>query len=599
MEESIARVQETLGVELRAVYRAGVDHALREMEARFAAMRAEIAQRSQAWDREKSEILSAIAALQQHAHANPQSMSRERRDMMIATAGGNGNNTAGIASPFAPTSSASPSPQLLLSSELRMHSDSFSGADHHPVLPHHTLQRPVARRAAGGLSSIVKVNVGGQVFHSRRSTLCSIPGSFLEALFSGRHEEEVDEAGCIFIDRDPQYFGIILNWLRDPSSPRSLPLKDTAFLHELAFYGLEDVLLGDTREEEETQAKAPPCLYVVGASSPAERYNPERNVWDPLAEMQERRSGAAYCWLHSKLYALGGCDRTMSFNSVERYDPKRNLWVPLEPMHMRRHSMGVAVLGGKLYVVAGLDHDTPLGSAERYDPATRTWELLPGLRACRGKAACAVLNTRLYVLGGCDRGDDGTSSPLNAVERFNEERRCWEPVCAMGQARYDFAAAVMQGKLYAVGGLASSSTQSVLASVECYDPQRDAWEGVAAMTERRFALACCASIHNQLYAAGGSNPCALETVERYDLATDTWELLPPMHQPRHFFTAAVFQNRLFIVGGMWYRRDKRSQRVGGSTLVNTVEVYDPEDGSWASLPTTNSPRSGGTCVVST
>lgn len=63
-------------------------------------------------------------------------------------------------------------------------------------------------------SDIVNLNVGGQKFSTSRQTLCSVPDSFFSSLISGRIPTCRDEQGYIFIDRDPKYFSIILNFLR-------------------------------------------------------------------------------------------------------------------------------------------------------------------------------------------------------------------------------------------------------------------------------------------------------------------------------------------------------------------------------------------------
>ena len=47
----------------------------------------------------------------------------------------------------------------------------------------------------------------------------------------------------------------------------------------------------------------------------------------------------------------------------------------------------------------------------------------------------------------------------------------------MAEARYDHAVAVLDGKLYAVGGL--NDDGGILSSVERYDPATNAWEEVA------------------------------------------------------------------------------------------------------------------------
>jgi len=65
----------------------------------------------------------------------------------------------------------------------------------------------------------VHLNVGGEHFTTTTSTLCSIEGTMLSAMFSGRHSLSRDNEGRHFIDRDPQYFKVILNYLRDTNSP--------------------------------------------------------------------------------------------------------------------------------------------------------------------------------------------------------------------------------------------------------------------------------------------------------------------------------------------------------------------------------------------
>ncbi|RNA21503.1 BTB POZ domain-containing KCTD3 [Brachionus plicatilis] len=63
-------------------------------------------------------------------------------------------------------------------------------------------------------SDIINLNVGGQKFSTSRQTLCSVPDSFFSSLMSGRIPSCRDEQGYIFIDRDPKYFCLILNFLR-------------------------------------------------------------------------------------------------------------------------------------------------------------------------------------------------------------------------------------------------------------------------------------------------------------------------------------------------------------------------------------------------
>ena len=65
-------------------------------------------------------------------------------------------------------------------------------------------------------NDIIHLNVGGQKMSTKRSTLCQVEGSLLASMFSGRWEDglERDKDGCIFFDFNPQYFSLILDYLR-------------------------------------------------------------------------------------------------------------------------------------------------------------------------------------------------------------------------------------------------------------------------------------------------------------------------------------------------------------------------------------------------
>ena len=55
----------------------------------------------------------------------------------------------------------------------------------------------------------------------------------------------------------------------------------------------------------------------------------------------------------------------------------------------------------------------------------------------------------------------------------------------MGEARDGLAVTVLDGKLYAVGGLGGAG-YNALSSVERYDPAVGAWEAVAPLTAARM-----------------------------------------------------------------------------------------------------------------
>lgn len=68
-------------------------------------------------------------------------------------------------------------------------------------------------------------------------TLTWVPDTFFTALLSGRIPTVRDETGAIFIDRDPNLFGLILNFLRT----RDIDLNNVnirALRHECDYFGI-------------------------------------------------------------------------------------------------------------------------------------------------------------------------------------------------------------------------------------------------------------------------------------------------------------------------------------------------------------------------
>uniref|UniRef100_A0A8C6YKJ8 BTB/POZ domain-containing protein KCTD3 n=1 Tax=Naja naja TaxID=35670 RepID=A0A8C6YKJ8_NAJNA len=78
-------------------------------------------------------------------------------------------------------------------------------------------------------------------FCTSRQTLAWVPDSFFSSLLSGRISSLRDESGAIFIDRDPDLFAHILNFLRC----KELDLRGSdvsLLLHEAQFYGITPLI---------------------------------------------------------------------------------------------------------------------------------------------------------------------------------------------------------------------------------------------------------------------------------------------------------------------------------------------------------------------
>jgi len=139
----------------------------------------------------------------------------------------------------------------------------------------------------------VLLNVGGRNFETSLDTLRSIPGTYLESMFSGRHEiTQSDAKGRYFIDRSGKHFQLILNYLRDSGTVKVITSDMTAgqmkaFMVEAGFYGLLDhmmpyhaqevigesllrraCLTGTRREQQTAVAQVGALVFEIGSTTP-------------------------------------------------------------------------------------------------------------------------------------------------------------------------------------------------------------------------------------------------------------------------------------------------------------------------------------------
>ena len=272
-------------------------------------------------------------------------------------------------------------------------------------------------------------------------------------------------------------------------------------------------------------------IYAIGGLgvslnrlSTVEVYDSSSNSWSTMASMPTARDGLAAAAVNGKIYAIGGvaADNSTLLNTVEVYDPSSNSWTtsnstagglpgPVAPMPTARWALAAAVVNGKVYAIGGFDFaGNVLSAVEVYDPSSNSWTTSPGavppMPTPRGGLAAAAVNGKIYAIGGV--------GALNTVEVYDPSTNSWSTAfSSMPTARDVLAAAVVNGKIYAIGGI-TTNNQS-LNTVEVYDPSTNSWSAVASMPTARLELAA-ADASGFIYAVGGFNSnVILNTTEQY------------------------------------------------------------------------------------
>mmetsp|Transcript_36941 Transcript_36941/g.73100 ORF Transcript_36941/g.73100 Transcript_36941/m.73100 type:complete len:618 (-) Transcript_36941:27-1880(-) len=366
----------------------------------------------------------------------------------------------------------------------------------------------------------IDLNVGGTVFETARSTIVQQSGSFLESLLSGRYQVSRDRFGRIFLDRDPDQFRTILNFLRNPQIP-PMP-RDSAdselLVKEAAYYGVHffpfplvfacgghdgyehlramEVLDVGNQCWRPCRAMATERTYFGAASLKGrlhvfggqnldyralcemEVYDCLRDHWETGASMRFPRRNCAAVELGGRVYALGGYDGTRIVSSVEAYDGRLKSWMQTEPLPNPRSSAMACAQGGKLWVLGGTS-GTRLRTADVFDPRAGKWETsrteMLEVRSA-GQAACCV--NHLFACGGTDN-EQGIHF---SVECLDPDEQSFTPRQPMQESRMDFAAAVISDSIMVGGG----QNGSVLSSTEFYRPELNEWQAGPSMMIPRY-----------------------------------------------------------------------------------------------------------------
>ena len=143
----------------------------------------------------------------------------------------------------------------------------------------------------------------------------------------------------------------------------------------------------------------------------------------------------------------------------------------------------------------------------------------------------------------------------------------WVSKSPMPTARAFFGVAVVDGKIYAIGGSGGVN--------EAYDPETNTWMTKKPMPNPRTSFAITA-YENKIYCIGGyANGTGTAINEVYDPRTDTWETKETMPTIRSQLKASAGNGKIYVIGGI---RD-------GGEILNLNEVYDPATDTW----TTKSP----------
>lgn len=193
------------------------------------------------------------------------------------------------------------------------------------------------------------------------------------------------------------------------------------------------------------------------------------DAWTVKAPMPTARSVARSEVIDGILHVVGGGvgDGSTIYTTVHAYDPLTDSWITRAGIMPERQAFTSAVIDGDLlFVLGGTDSSAPLPPVDFYDPAADTWtRISSNMPTPRGFLGSGVVGEEIYTIGGSDQLG---GPPLATVEAFDAGTGAWSSRPSMNVARQELATAVVNGVIYAIGGIGAA--YGSLAVVEAFTP---------------------------------------------------------------------------------------------------------------------------------
>ena len=287
-------------------------------------------------------------------------------------------------------------------------------------------------------------------------------------------------------------------------------------------------------------------------------------------------------WIVVGLAAVVLFDVTIENSAAEK-------WKVISQLPTQRSAFSTAVVDGKIYLIGGTlleNKKGPFGlsTVEVYDTKNNRWQRLTDMPTFRFLSGAAVVDGKIYVVGGyssIDRNGANTKM-VKVVEVYDPQTDTWSRKQEMSVSRFAFGISVVKKKIYVMGGVNPFENPWRLDHMEVYDPTGDTWTERANMPTIRSGVEA-AVVKDTIYVIAGSGwprdgqgGPKLATIEAYHPRTNRWQKKPDLPNLKTAFSTVVVDDEIYLIGGF--------EGVGFEKYLATVEVYDPRTERWDESP---------------
>ncbi|CAG5929467.1 unnamed protein product [Menidia menidia] len=250
--------------------------------------------------------------------------------------------------------------------------------------------------------------------------------------------------------------------------------------------------------------------------------------WRRLKEIPDKpkfRHGATV--MKGKLYVAGGCHfytKDDIMKSTYSYDPVRDSWERLADMQESRSNFSLVVHEDHLCAIGGdKEINTNTSSVEMYNQETDSWSFVHPLDQALSGYAVTTINEGVFISGGFDC----KYVCLVSLFLYNPEGGTVY-LADMAHDRAQHCMEALRGHLYVTGGMCNlRKFYTDQLACEVYDPVSDSWAEFAPLPVPHVGAAS-GVLEGKIYVLGGycqDDYSESGLVHRFDVSTQRWESL--------------------------------------------------------------------------
>ncbi|MEX2400232.1 MAG: kelch repeat-containing protein [Rhodothermales bacterium] len=257
-------------------------------------------------------------------------------------------------------------------------------------------------------------------------------------------------------------------------------------------------------------------------------------------------------------------------------------WTSESPSSIARTEGAGAVYEGKLFVVAGFARDViATHVSEMYDPTSDRWSFLAPIPRAVSHVGAALVDGRIWIVGGFEGDHPGPA--VDIVQIYDIATDIWTVGPSLPSPRASGTLALLGRNLHYVGGLLPDRQTDIGDHLVLdVDRPENGWTAAAPLPQPRNHLSS-GVFEGKLYAVGGQfghdgGRTLSAHIHVYDFASDTWSRKANLPLRRsHAEASTFFYNRQLIMAGGVGPGPNRT------ASLDLMTAYDPRSDSWSEL----------------